>query len=313
MAEHAIAIPEPMPEDPETVVTALETAAIFGARGDASEAMRWVRHAATSAGESGCDSRALDLARAASDLTPAPQEVVERRRSLPVPPSRPVSLRPELAISDEPRARPTRPPPPSASRLQSAVAAVASLSRPAAVSSAAPSAGSGTPTNVASRPAQSARPWPAASHRPSAAPRPVATIGSVRPSASIRPSPARDLGRPSPARDLDSPPPARDLDPPSAPDLDPPSAPDDLDDAVPTPRSAPSPSAVSSEASVDAGSRVALFPGARSAARVCLTPGSEPGVFVARVLADGAPVPDESLEAYLIVADPEAKLFSGTE
>jgi hypothetical protein len=54
-----------------------------------------------------------------------------------------------------------------------------------------------------------------------------------------------------------------------------------------------------------------VLSGVRSAARVCLTPGSEPGVFLTRVLADGAPVPAGALEGYVILADPRADLLPG--
>ena len=41
-----LSVPEPLPNDPEAVVTALETAEIFGKQGDLKEAVRWVRRAA---------------------------------------------------------------------------------------------------------------------------------------------------------------------------------------------------------------------------------------------------------------------------
>ncbi|HWZ89475.1 MAG TPA: hypothetical protein VNW92_11515 [Polyangiaceae bacterium] len=293
MAEHAIAIPEPMPEDPESVVTALETAAIFGARGDASEALHWVRHAATSAGESGCDARALDLARAASDLTPSPPQVAERPRTLPAPPSHPPSAKLQLASSAEPRPA-TRPPPPSASRPHSpapTVAAATGTSRPPASSAARP-ASARAPASVAPRAAQSVRPWPASSQRASVAPRPAAAA-SVRPSAnasasaSVRPALSHELDRAA--------------------------AKYELDDAVPTPRSVPSPPPLPKEASAAAAVPAPALSGARNAARVCLIPGSEPGVFLTRVLADGATVPGGALEGYVILADPGADLLPGKD
>ncbi|HWA77389.1 MAG TPA: hypothetical protein VG937_33870 [Polyangiaceae bacterium] len=67
--ETALAFPEPLPEDPEVVATALETAGIFGVQGDMREALRWVRRAAELAGDAGIDDRAFALARAAADLT----------------------------------------------------------------------------------------------------------------------------------------------------------------------------------------------------------------------------------------------------
>jgi hypothetical protein len=63
-----LSVPEPLPNDPEAVVTALETAEIFGKQGDLKEAVRWVRRAAEIAGDEGSDERALTLARAVADL-----------------------------------------------------------------------------------------------------------------------------------------------------------------------------------------------------------------------------------------------------
>jgi hypothetical protein len=63
-----LSVPDPHPNDPEGVVSALETAAIFGTQGDLKEAVRWVRKAAEIAGDEGNDERALTLARAIADL-----------------------------------------------------------------------------------------------------------------------------------------------------------------------------------------------------------------------------------------------------
>ncbi len=260
MAELAIAIPEPIAEDPENVVTALETAALFGARGDASEALRWVRHAATSAGDSGNDSRALDLARAAADLTPSPPEVAARPRSLPAPPSRPNSMPPPLPSMDDASATSARPPPPSASRPQQRAS---HPPQPSSVPSTARSESPRSAPSVAPRASQAPRPWPQASERASVAPRERASV-APRERASVAPSERASVA-------------------PHAAEL-------------PTEQT----SAAHSESSA----------GARNAARVSVTPGSEPGLFVVRVLTDGAPLPHESLEAYLILADPKARLFS---
>jgi hypothetical protein len=50
--------------------------------------------------------------------------------------------------------------------------------------------------------------------------------------------------------------------------------------------------------------------GRRTAARVAVTPGTEPGLFAVRVLADGALLPKGSLEAYLVLTDQNARLTS---
>lgn len=69
MVQLAMEIPQPSSDDAEAVVTALETAAVFGAQGDTQEALRWVRRAAEAASDEGNDVRALMLARTVADLT----------------------------------------------------------------------------------------------------------------------------------------------------------------------------------------------------------------------------------------------------
>ncbi len=59
--------PAPEPSDPEDVAWTLQTAGTMWARGDAHEAVRWLRRAAEAAGDAGNDERALGLARAAAD------------------------------------------------------------------------------------------------------------------------------------------------------------------------------------------------------------------------------------------------------
>jgi hypothetical protein len=233
MGELAIAIPEPIAEDPENVVTALETAALFGARGDAPEALRWVRQAATSAGESGCDSRALDLARAAADLTPSPAEVAPRPRTLPVPPSRPSSRAPVEV--DRAGATAVRPPPPSSSTPRERTSLPPLGSGPSTIRSEAPRAeAERSMSSVAPRASQAPRPRPAASGSVQIAPRAAAS--------------------PRESRNAES------------------------------------------------------LAGGRNAARVSVTPGPDAGLFLVRVLADGAAPPAESWEAYLVLADPKAQL-----
>ena len=61
--------PAPYPNDSEDVVTALETAAIFAAKGDAIEAGHWVGRAAECATQSGNAVRASELERAAAMLS----------------------------------------------------------------------------------------------------------------------------------------------------------------------------------------------------------------------------------------------------
>ena len=61
-------VPEARPEDPEDVSWALSTAEAMWARGDHLEGIKWVRKAAEAASEVEDDQRALDLAKAASEL-----------------------------------------------------------------------------------------------------------------------------------------------------------------------------------------------------------------------------------------------------
>ncbi|MDB4942893.1 MAG: Translation initiation factor 2 [Labilithrix sp.] len=62
-------VPEARPDDPEDVSWALSTAEAMWARGDHLEGIKWVRKAAEAASEVEADQRALDLAKAASELT----------------------------------------------------------------------------------------------------------------------------------------------------------------------------------------------------------------------------------------------------
>ncbi len=87
-----LTVPEPLPDDAEAVVTALETADIFGKQGDVKEAVRWVRRAAELAGDQGNDMRALTLARAVADLNisssraPTPPSTAAAAAPPPPPP-----------------------------------------------------------------------------------------------------------------------------------------------------------------------------------------------------------------------------------
>jgi hypothetical protein len=68
MVQSILSIPTPIDADPDVVVTALETAAVFASKGDAAEALRWLKRAAESAGEADDDARTLVLARSAAEL-----------------------------------------------------------------------------------------------------------------------------------------------------------------------------------------------------------------------------------------------------
>jgi hypothetical protein len=86
--QQTIDIPTPARADTETVITALETAAVFRSKGDGREAMRWLRRAAESAGAAGDDERALSLSRVAADLHEQLDAVTEQKATpYPPPPS----------------------------------------------------------------------------------------------------------------------------------------------------------------------------------------------------------------------------------
>lgn len=82
----------PEPSDSEDVVSALETADVFWTKGDADEALRWLKRAAESASDAGNDDRALAIARTVADLKSAPARAVEvpvaaHKANPPPPPS----------------------------------------------------------------------------------------------------------------------------------------------------------------------------------------------------------------------------------
>src|SRR5215472_2420303 len=63
-------IPKVKKDDAEDVSWALSTAEAMWGRGDRADALKWIRRAAEAASEAEHDDRALELARAAADLTP---------------------------------------------------------------------------------------------------------------------------------------------------------------------------------------------------------------------------------------------------
>jgi hypothetical protein len=135
--EHVADIPVPQPGDSETVVSMLETAAVFSAKGDAAEALSWLKRAAESAGDGGDDARTLALARSVSNLSDrlrAPASLLGEAAPLgtasvtPKPPH-PVAAAPSAPSDDDDAVEATpillsvrsdkppvsaRPPPPSA-------------------------------------------------------------------------------------------------------------------------------------------------------------------------------------------------------
>lgn len=114
MIQQAIEMPTPSGADTETVITALETAAVFRARGDRQEAVRWLRRAAESAGEAGDDHRALSLSRAAADLHEELEGSVAQQAQEQAPPVLPAPPSSRAARSPSASPRTSHPPPPSA-------------------------------------------------------------------------------------------------------------------------------------------------------------------------------------------------------
>lgn len=78
-------IPPAKKDDSEDVAWALSTAEAMCARGDRSDALKWLRRAAEAASEAQADDRALELAKAAADLA----STLAATSHPPPPPSRP--------------------------------------------------------------------------------------------------------------------------------------------------------------------------------------------------------------------------------
>lgn len=119
-------IPPAKKDDSEDVAWALSTAEAMFARGDRGDALKWLRRAAEAASEAQADDRALELAKAAADLTtqignvpmtaPPPPPPPPRATSHPPPPlpSRPPPPATPSRPALPPQATPSRPPPPAA-------------------------------------------------------------------------------------------------------------------------------------------------------------------------------------------------------
>lgn len=283
--EPILDIPAPEAGDSETVASSLETAAIFGAKGDGAEALRWLQRAAESAGEGGDDARMLALARTVASLSSRLNGAPEREGRPPSPPARPAEQPPDEAEEKpfllESRSRPpspgsrptgTPPPPPSSrARGSSPVAAEKPVAPSAASKSVTPS-----PPVIATAPFKSVAPTVRASAAP--APRPT----SVPPKTSNGASPTNGS---SPAAKSVTPsvlgaPPA----------------------AATAPKS-PSPEPTDAPAAAPTGRR------ARQAARVSITRSlTERGLYFVRVLEEDQSVPSDAFEGLLVSNDPNQSL-----
>jgi hypothetical protein len=275
--EPMLDIPAPEAGDSETVVSSLETAAIFGAKGDAAEALRWLQRAAESAGESGDDARTLALARTVASLSSRLNGTPELEgRRVPAAPARP-SQTPAVPAGEgdetpfllESRSRPpppssrpvatSTPPPPSARRPTPMSNQV--LPAPKSVTPSPPTTTKSAPTGTVPRaPSHSPQPPKTASNGAANGSRPAPK--SVTPSV---------LGAP-PA-------------------------------AATAPKGAPPDAAVDAAAVAPPGRR------ARQAARVSVTRSlTERGLYFVRVLDEGQGLADDAFEGLLVSNDPNQTL-----
>ena len=147
--QQTIDIPTPARADTETVITALETAAVFRSKGDGREAMRWLQRAAESAGAAGDDQRALSLSRAAADLH-AELDAAPPQKATPYPP--PPSARSAPPSSSSMRASH---PPPSSRAAEPALPSTPPMSAPPM---SAPRASTPSPTSMPPMPSTSMPP-----------------------------------------------------------------------------------------------------------------------------------------------------------
>jgi hypothetical protein len=194
--------PAPNPSDSEDVVTALETAAIFAQKGDASEAAHWLLRAAEGASQHGDSPRASVLARAAAEIDEpyAPSALLEEdkdppaERRLPKPPAQRASVRPPPPSERAPSSvthdsqpmllvRPASTPTPAATSSSPAAASVKPVSpRMTPVTSTASATATPSPASV--RP--SSRPSSSAALAPSV--RPVLGVKDHQEESAVRPS-----------------------------------------------------------------------------------------------------------------------------
>jgi uncharacterized membrane protein len=115
--------PVPQESDSDDVATALQTATVLWISGDAGEAVRWLRRAASAAEEAGDDMRAVSLARAAADFasseTGPPPPVEAAAPAAEAAPPKPLPTAPKRPPPQPPSAQPAavapeKPAPPKA-------------------------------------------------------------------------------------------------------------------------------------------------------------------------------------------------------
>jgi len=101
-------VPEVRDDDPEDVSDKLSIAAAMWGRGDRADALTWVRRAAEAASDADQDMRALELAKAASELASLAEAAAKPPSAAP---PKPMSAAPPPAVPETPAAGPPGPPP----------------------------------------------------------------------------------------------------------------------------------------------------------------------------------------------------------
>lgn len=295
-------IPAPAASDRETVVTALETAAAFDAKGNAAEALHWVKRAVQFAGEAGDDVRALALAHVAAALTTAAQSIAPNG-SVPAQPS-------GAPMNGNGSARPRKLPPPlPAARVSE---------RPGAAGSLAPRSPSRPPA-PSSRPARPSRPAPSPPKPSLATPPPLSMSPSMTPSlANSALSRAPSAGREPQAASLRPTLPTVAQAAPrisQVPNVSSSSG-SAAQSALPTPTAAElelqsAQIAAGEKSSVRTIQRSVAAPLLRQTARVSVVASpDERGLFLVRMLAEGESPAPQAAEALLVVLDPKATVLS---
>lgn len=217
-------IPGTLPDDHEDVSWALSTARTTWDRGEHMDALKWLRRAAEAASEAEADDRALQLAKAAADLTTRIDELGWESGSARPPPPSNLDLRglPKPTVRLSPIVVPAAPPapresprPPPASP-QAFRASSSSVSSTASVATGPSSSGTRTASGAIAPPTRAANSTgssllgnaPASGARP---PRP--SLGLLGP----RPSTSSPLPKPPPVPVRGSRPPTRTPPPPPPP------------------------------------------------------------------------------------------------
>jgi hypothetical protein len=208
-------IPTAKKDDDEDVSWALSTAEAMWTRGEHHDAVKWLRRAAEAAAEAQADDRALELAKAAADLTSqvgmraAPEVHVQ----VPPPaPSRPPPLPPKATGSGPPKSASAPPPKPTSTPPKSMAPGPKSVPPPKSIpapKSIPPRPGSATARPGAPPPASGRSqppPKPAPSAPGAAAMKPVAGAPAKTPAPPRAPIVATTTGLPRSASGAPLPP-----------------------------------------------------------------------------------------------------------